>query len=506
MNAPMQSYSVLGQRDRLSVPTELGFFIDGAWRRGEGTRLDQIHPASSELVTTVADATASEVDAAVRAAWRAFDEGPWPRMRARERIKLLRRFVDLVYERADDLAYLQTLDNGIPIHFSINTRVSPRQAADIWEHYVGWVDKISGEFPPQFTDQTNLQMITMREPVGVVAAILPWNAPGMQFVMKVAPALACGCTVVLKASEKASLIAHAFAGIISEIGLPEGVFNFVTGGPATGDALVRHPGVDKISFTGSRATGGRIAAIAGNDIKRLTLELGGKSAALVFPDCTSVENVAAGLMGLCSTFLSGQVCSTTTRAIVHKSIYDRFIDAAAKQTEGVRFGDPFDFRTTSAPIIDRKQADRVMDYIEAGREEGARLVTGGRRETAGALAAGNWVAPTLFADVDNRMRIAREEIFGPVLSVIPFDEEDEAVRLANDSSYGLSGGLYTRDLSRAFRVTRAMRTGSVGVNGYSVMPNAPAGGMKESGIGREGGWHSIEAFTELKTMIINLDG
>ncbi|MYK33018.1 MAG: aldehyde dehydrogenase family protein, partial [Boseongicola sp. SB0670_bin_30] len=357
---------------------------------------------------------------------------------------------------------------------------------------------------PQYTDGQNLHFMSFREPVGVVGAIIPWNAPLMMFALKVAPALATGCTIVLKPSELASLAALRLAEIVAECDLPPGVFNVVTGGPRTGAAISEHPCIDKITFTGSAVVGEKIMSVAGRNMKRVTLELGGKSAGLVFPDTRSIEVAAKTVMALSSTFLSGQVCSTPTRAVVHRSILEEFIEHAHAQIASVRFGDPFDPATTSAPIISKRQTERIMGFIAKGREEGAQLVFGGDRPK-GDLAQGNWINPTLFSDVTNGMTIAREEIFGPVLSVIPFDTEEEAVAIANDSQYGLSGGIWSSDLSRAFRVGRAMRTGTIGVNGYSVMPNSPAGGIKRSGIGREGGRATIEAFTELKTMILNLD-
>ena len=445
------------------------------------------------------------VDAAVAAARRAFDQGPWPTMAARERKKILQKLVDRISDASEDLGYLQTLDNGIPINFSLNTRVSAVTAADIFDHYAGWIDKITGETYPQYTDTQNLHFMTYREPVGVVGAIIPWNAPLMMFALKVAPALATGCTVVLKPSELANLAASRLAQIVAESDLPPGVFNLVTGGAETGAAIADHPGIDKITFTGSPFVGEKILSVAGKNMKRVTLELGGKSAALVFPEARSIEVAAKTVMALSSTFLSGQVCSTPTRAVVHRSVLDEFIAHAQAQIASVKFGDPFDTATTSAPIISARQVERIMGYIDKGQQQGARLVFGGDRPN-GPLADGNWINPTLFADVDNKMDIAQEEIFGPVLSVIPFDTEEEALAIANDSQYGLSGGIWTADLTRAFRVGRAMRTGSVGINGYSVMPNSPAGSLKRSGMGREGGWSTIEAFTELKTLILNLDG
>jgi aldehyde dehydrogenase (NAD+) len=259
-----------------------------------------------------------------------------------------------------------------------------------------------------------------------------------------------------------------------------------------------------VTFTGSAATGERILLASGANMKRLSLELGGKSAGIVFPDARSVPAAATALMGLCSTFLSGQICSTPSRAVVHRSILDEFVHHASEQVRQVRFGDPFDPATTSAPIISKRQVERILGYIDIGKREGARLLFGGDRP-GGALKDGNWINPALFVDARNDMRIAREEIFGPVLSVIPFETEEEAIRIANDSEYGLAGCLYTTDITRAFRVARQIRSGSIGINGYASIPNAPMGGVKRSGIGREGGWPSIEAFTELKTIDINLD-
>lgn len=496
--------SVQNQKQRLGVKPGRNF-VANDWIDSGFARFDQVHPATNETVTTLMESGKEGVDDAVAAARKAFDEGGWTRLGARERKKIIQRIVDAIAEHAEELAYLQTLDNGIPINFSLNTRVSAHTAADIFDHYAGWIDKITGDTYPQYTDKANLHFLTYRDPVGVVGAIIPWNAPLMMFALKVAPALATGCAVVLKPSELASLCALRLTEIIAETDLPPGVLNLVTGGGETGKALVEHPGIDKITFTGSRAVGEWILSASGKDMKRITLELGGKSAALVFPDARSVETAAKTVMGLCSTFLSGQVCSTTTRAVVHESIVDEFVHHACEQVKTVRLGDPFEFETTSAPIIAKRQVDRVMGYIDKGREEGAHLVFGGDRPD-GPLSIGNWINPTLFADVDNSMTIAREEIFGPVLSVIPFKDEDEAISIANDSDYGLSGGIYTTDLSRAFRLGRRMRTGTIGINGYSVMPNSPAGGVKHSGMGREGGWPTIEAFTELKTLILNLDG
>jgi aldehyde dehydrogenase (NAD+) len=493
--------SVLSRRNQMHMPP-LSNYIDGRWTlEGVSQRYAQRHPATNEVVAELADSDAQVVDRAVRAARRAFDEGPWPSLKARERKRYLRRIVDLIESHAEELAWLQTLDNGMPLNHSLNARVSPHNTADIFDYYAGCIDKINGETFPQFN--SNMQYMTFREPVGVAACILPWNGPIMMFAMKVAPALACGCTVVVKPSELAGLCALRLMELFEQADLPPGVLNVVTGGAATGRALVEHGGVDKVAFTGSSAVGAFILSQSGTNMKRTTLELGGKSAAIVFPDI-DVHSAASTVMGLCSTFLSGQVCSTTSRALVHRSIYDRFIEGCAQQVQTIRRGDPFDLQTTSAALISDKQMRRVLDYIELGQSEGARLVFGGGR-SGGALAQGNWVEPTLFADVDNKSRLAQEEIFGPVLCVMPFDTEDEAVRMANDSPFGLAGTIYTRDVSRALRLSRAIRAGAIGVNGYSVMPNSPLGGFKNSGLGRESGWAGVESFTESKTVMFNLD-
>jgi aldehyde dehydrogenase (NAD+) len=310
--------------------------------------------------------------------------------------------------------------------------------------------------------------------------------------------------VVVKPSEYAALAVLRLTELLAEAGLPRGVLNVVPGpGQTTGEALITHPGVDKISFTGSRAVGQHILTTSGNDMKRVSLELGGKSASINFADAPDVGLAAMTAMGMVSMGMSGQGCVIQSRALVQSSIYDDFLNGAAGLAPMVRYGDPYDTATTASPIINTRQLDRVLGYIAKGREQGARMVLGGDRP-GGDLSAGNFVNPTIFADVDNRMTIAREEIFGPVLSVIPFADEDEALRIANDSPYGLGGGVYTSDIQKAFRVAKAIRAGTVGINTFGVAPNTPFGGYKTSGLGREGGWPSIEAFTEIKTVTLGL--
>jgi aldehyde dehydrogenase (NAD+) len=492
--------TVLPRRDELGVkPGRL--LIDGQWREADD-QWTHVHPASGEEVTTVPVASATDVDDAVRAARRAFDEGPWPRARARERMLVLRRVADLVRERRDELTTLLALDNGTPVSAgTIAYPISLDVVADIFDHNAGWVDKIAGETLPAFQGGEKL-MMTLREPVGVVGSVIAWNAPGLLFANKVAPALAAGCTVVLKPSEYASLLALRLAEILVEAGVPEGVLNVVTG-PAdpTGEALITHPGVDKISFTGSRAVGTRIMEAAAPRITRVGLELGGKSPLVVFPDAPSVDMAAATAMGNVTLTLSGQGCICLTRALVHRDVYDQFLATAERITGIVAYGDPFDSATNAGPIINGRQMDRILGLIDKGTSEGARLVCGGERAD-GDLAQGNYIRPTLLADVDNTSTIAQTEVFGPVLAVIPFADEDEALRLANDTEYGLGGLVYTSDVQRALRAAKAIRAGTVTVNGFMVEPHVPFGGFKASGIGREGGRAAIDAYTELKTVLI----
>jgi aldehyde dehydrogenase (NAD+) len=475
--------------------------IDGAWRSAAGEQTwSHLHPATGEEVAAFPIAGAEDVDRAVRAARRAFDTGPWPRARAKERIRVLRRVADLVREHGDELLRVQALDNSVPLSFGLNYAMSPEFVADVFDHHAGWVDKLGGETLPAYQGGDHL-VLTLREPVGVVAAVIPWNAPLLLAAQKLAPALAAGCTVVLKPSEYATFAVLRLVRLIDEAGLPPGVLNVVTGpGEPTGDTLMNHPLVDKITFTGSRAVGRRVlqAAVAG--CKRVSLELGGKSPALVFPDA-DVYAAAATTMGTVTLGLSGQACIAQTRALVHRDVYDDFLAVAEGMTALVNYGDPFDSDTTASPLISAGHLDRVLGYVARGQQEGARLVCGGERAD-GDLAAGNFMSPALFADVTNDMTIAREEIFGPVLAVVPFTEEDEAIRLANDTEYGLAATVWTSDLKRAVRLTRAVRAGTVCVNGYQLEPHVPFGGFAQSGVGREGGRGSIEAYTEVKTVLM----
>jgi aldehyde dehydrogenase (NAD+) len=477
--------------------------IGGEWvAAAAGATWSHVHPATGERVASFPVAGASDVDLAVRAARRAFDEGPWPRTRAGERGRVMRAIADRIREHGDELLKLQALDNSVPLSFGEIYVTSAAFVADVFDHHAGWADKLAGETLPPYQGGDHL-VLTLREPVGVVGAVIPWNAPLPLFAQKVAPALAAGCTIVLKPSEYATFAVLRLARLIEEAGLPPGVLNVVTGpGEPTGDALISHPMVDKLSFTGSRAVGRKVMTAAARDCKRVSLELGGKSPAVVFGDA-DVGTAAAVTMGTVTLGLSGQVCAAQTRALVHRDAAEEFLATAQMIAGMVSYGNPFDPEVTSAPLINPRQLDRVLGLIASGQEEGARLVFGGTRE-AGDLATGNFVTPTLFADVSNDMSIAREEIFGPVLSVIPFTDEEEAVRLANDTQYGLAATVWTSDVRRAMRMTRAIRAGTVGINGYQLEPNSPFGGFRQSGMGREGGRAAVESYTELKTVLLPL--
>jgi aldehyde dehydrogenase (NAD+) len=492
--------SITPHRDEIGLSDGL-MLIDGQWiAAASGETWNHRHPATGEDVASFPVAGPADVDLAVRAARRAFDEGPWPRTRAGERMRVLRRVADLVREHGDELLKLQALDNSVPLSFGAVYATSAAFVADVFDHHAGWVDKLAGETLPPYQGGDHLVM-TLREPVGVVGAVVPWNAPLLLTAQKVAPALAAGCTVVLKPSEYATFAVLRLARLIEEAGLPSGALNVVTGpGEPTGDALIHHPMVSKLSFTGSRAVGRRIVEASADGFKRVSLEMGGKSPALVFADA-DVSSAAAITMGTVTLGLSGQVCLAQTRALVHRDVADEFLGMAQMIGGMVSYGNPFDPAVTSSPLINTRQMDRVLGLIAQGQADGARLVSGGTR-AEGDLAAGNFVTPTLFTDVSNDMSIAREEIFGPVLSVIPFADEEEAVRIANDTEYGLAATVWTSDIKRAMRMTKAIRAGTVGINGYQLEPHAAFGGYRQSGLGREGGRPAIEAYTELKTVLL----
>lgn len=475
-------------------------FVDGKWvSASDGGTFDVINPAKEELLAKVAAAKPEDVDAAVRAARAQFDGGEWSRMNGVERGRLLNRLADLMERDKDHLARLETLNLGRPLMEP--TILDMPMAIGTVRYYAGWADKIEGRTiptPGYFGQPTH--SYTVREPVGVVGAITPWNTPAMIACWKFAPALAAGCTMVLKPSEEAPLTTLYLAKLIDEAGFPPGVFNVVPGlGEVAGAALARHPGVDKISFTGSPEVGREIQRVAADGFKRVALELGGKSPQIILADA----NIEAAVNGTCLGlfFNQGQVCAAGTRILVHRSKYDQVLDALTNAANGIKLGDPFDPQTNMGSLVSKRHLDRVMGYVNTGVQEGAKVMAGGKRLDQ----PGYFVRPTIFAEANNDMRISQEEIFGPVGAVMAFDEVDEAIRLANNTRYGLAATIWTRDVSKAHILAGKIRAGAVSVNGWApIDPRLPWGGFKTSGIGRELGWNGIEANTEEKVITIVL--
>ena len=470
-------------------------YIDGGWRASAaGAGFEVENPATGATITTLSSGTAEDVDAAVKAAKRAFESGPWPEMSGAERGRLLWRLADLVERDREVLAALEAADVGRP-YFEPFTFEIPL-VADTFRYFAGWADKITGTtftLPP-FAGQERLSY-TLRQPIGVIGAITPWNAPTMILSWKLAPALAVGNTVVVKPAELASLTTLHIAALIDEAGFPSGVVNVVTGtGGVAGEALVRHPDVDKISFTGSTAVGRHIASLAGEQLKKVTLELGGKSPQILREDA----DLQAALPVIATAVFAnqGQTCASGSRILVHRSRVDELAAGLAEIARGAVVGDPFDAATTMGSLISRDQLDRVLRYVEAGRSEGARLVVGGNRIGD----TGYFVEPTVFVG-SNDLTIAQEEIFGPVGTIIPFDDDDEALRLANDTEYGLTAVLWTNDASAVTRFTRTLRTGSVWVNAWGPPhPALPWSGRQSSGLGEELGTAGLLANTTEKTI------
>jgi len=467
-------------------------FIGGEWVEPAGTStIEVVSPATLEPVGRTPDSTEADVDRAVAAARQAFDDGPWPQMSPAERADALARLGDGLRSRTDEFAQLITAENGSPITWS--TLAQGFAPTMIHDYYVD----MAREFPFEDLRQGVLgQVLVRHEPVGVVAAIVPWNAPLFLTMAKISPALAAGCTVVLKPSPETPLNAFLLAEVIAEAGLPPGVVNIVPAGRKASESLVRHTGIDKISFTGSSLTGKRIASLAGEQLKRYSLELGGKSAAVLLDDVDLSEAIPALLPT--ALMISGQACIAQTRILAPAERYQEVVDALCDNVAAMKMGDPLDPETELGPLIAERQRDRVEGYIASGQEEGAKVVLGGGRPAG--LDKGWWVEPTVFVNVDNKMKIAQEEIFGPVLSVIPYSDTDDAVAIANDSNYGLSGTVWTADVDRGLDVARRVRTGNYTINGFTIDIGTPFGGFKESGIGREFGPDGLELFCEKKAI------
>ncbi|MEB3071682.1 aldehyde dehydrogenase [[Mycobacterium] vasticus] len=466
-----------------------GFFIDGALRPPSSTeRVEVVHPANEEIVGSVPRSTAADMAAAINAARRAFDEGPWPRTPPAERAEILTAIADGLDKRIDELAWLSTAQNGMPITLSRQS-----QGIELLRFYADHVDEVAWEQRRQGLAGTGL---VRRTPVGVAGLIVPWNAPSL-LMNKLPAALMAGCTTVVKPSPETPLDTYVLAEVLQDVGLPPGVVNIVAGDAEVGQYLVDAPAVDKISFTGSTQAGRTIMARMAGRIGRLSLELGGKSASILLDDAPLDVALPATMAGSCLN--NGQACIALSRVLVPRSRYPEVVDALAAMVAALPVGDPFEESTFVGPVINAKQRDRVLSYVEIGRSEGARVVAGGG--TVPGRDKGFWVQPTVLADVHNEMRVAQEEIFAAVISVIPYDGgDDAAVAMANDSSYGLSGAVWSADPHRALEVARRIRTGTITVNGFTYDIGLPFGGFKQSGIGREWGLEGLEGYVEYQTI------
>lgn len=466
-------------------------FINGVYVEDTaGTPIDIIYPASGELIGRVHSATPSIIDQALSAAKAA--QKSWARTSGTERGRVLRRAADMIRDRNRELSTLETLDTGKPLQETLVADAT--SGADALEYFGGLAATITGEHIPLGDDF----VYTIREPLGVCVGIGAWNYPTQIACWKGAPALACGNAVVFKPSETTPLCALKVAEILVEAGLPAGLYNVVQGLGDVGSALVSDPRVDKVSLTGSVPTGKKVYAAAGAGVKHVTMELGGKSPLLVFDDADIEDAVGGAMLG--NFYSSGQVCSNGTRVFVQDGILPAFLDRLAARTNAIRLGDPMDEETQMGPMVTEAQMDKVLAYIEIGKSEGARLVTGGKRAMG---KNGFYIEPTVFADVKDDMRIAREEIFGPVMSVLSFSEENEAIARANDTEFGLSAGVFTKDLTRAHRVIAELEAGSCWINTYNLAPvEAPFGGVKQSGVGRENSKAAIEHYTQLKSVYV----
>ena len=472
-------------------------FIGNEWRKAaSGGAFEVVNPATEEVLARVQHAGPADVDAAVTAARTCFDGDAWQGLAARKRGAMLHRAGELLAQRADEMAALETRQNGKPL---FESKIDVAMTVETLTYYAGWADKYGGHIVPV---ESGDFVFTDRVPLGVVGAIVPWNFPLNLASWKFAPALAAGCTVILKPASETPLTALAMAEIMQEAGLPPGAFNVIPGGGSTtGAALVKHPGVDKISFTGSTAVGKQIMRDAAETVKRVTLELGGKSPNVIFADADLKAAIRGAQTGI--FYGKGEVCAAGSRLLVERSVHDQVVEELAARATKLTPGDPFDKNTRLGAVVSKKQQEAVLAYVEAGKKDGAKLVAGGK--AAQVNGKGYFVEATVFDDARPGMRIVEEEIFGPVLAVLTFDGVEEGVQLANETIYGLAAGIWTRDVTKALKVARAIRAGTVWVNTYNLYDSgAPFGGFKQSGYGRDLGREALDGYTESKTVWVGL--
>jgi acyl-CoA reductase-like NAD-dependent aldehyde dehydrogenase len=478
-----------------------GLFIDGEFvQAADGTTFDTVNPATGDVLTSCAAGGREDVDRAVAAARRALS-GPWARLTPSERGRVLWQIADLLERDADQIAELETLDNGKPLSLARGDDLP--MAIDHFRYFAGWATKLQGETIPVSTDTPYLNY-TVREPIGVVGAIIPWNYPLMLVAWKLAPALACGNACVLKPAEQTPLSALWFCRLLQELDLPAGAVNVVTGlGETAGAALAEHEDVDQITFTGSTEVGRSIVRASEGNLKRVTLELGGKSPNVVFADADLEQTIDGAATAI--FYNMGQDCAAGSRLFVEQGVYDDVVQGVADRAKALKVGNGFEAGVDQGPLVSGEQLDKVLGYLEDGQQAGAEVVTGGARVTSDALANGYFVEPTVFAQAGNAMRIAREEIFGPVVAAIPFKDADDAVLQSNDTRYGLGAGVWTRDVGKAHRVARSLQAGTVWINCYNVYDSAsPFGGYKESGFGRDLGRSALDTFTQTKSIWVDL--